>query len=623
MPTLEAIEGQNRGQIFAVPATGAVLGRDAACQVRLDDARCSRAHAEIRPVGDGFVLADLDSSNGTELNGRDIEHPTRLRDGDEIRLGQTRLRFVLRGSVPDPESLPEPPEPATIIEKMETRDLPLLAEPDDAGRRTDALRFLLDLARAAQETDNLPDLAGTLAKGLADTVPADRYLLLIAQGEELEPVAPPAASGRLAKVYAQPYSRSVVEQAARERVAVLSRLAQDDRFRQARSVKLGGIASAICVPLAAGSELLGALYLDRLGEGEHFSPADFELATAAGLHCAMALLNIRRLEELRASRDRLEEELTGPEGFIGASPALQPVYDFIGRVAPTDAGVLILGESGTGKELVARALHTLSPRADRPCVVVNCAALPESLAEAELFGHERGAFTGADKGRPGKFLAADGGTIFLDEVGELSEPVQAKLLRVLEEGEIMPVGEAGVRRVNVRVVAATNRDLAQEVEAGRFRRDLYFRLNILRVELPPLRRRPEDVALLLKHFVKFFARKCGRPEPKISAEVARLCAAYSWPGNVRELRNAVERMVILARGAELAAADLPAEFSGRPALNVPGGGVGELRPLAEVEREHILGVLTKVDNNKKRAAEVLAIDRSTLYAKLKQYGADE
>ncbi len=624
MPTLEITDGPGQGKMLPVDAERLVIGREAGSGVRLEDTQVSRNHAEIRQDGpDRYSIRDLSSANGTKVNGRNVVGWQELRDGAEVVIGATTLVFVLRGRMPGaPEQQPAS-EPETIIQKVDTRDLSRLAENLSGETKTggvQALRFLLDLARAAEETDNPETLAEVLADGLTQALEADRVYLFVGRDENMEPVEREMPA-HLRNIYKQPYSRSVIRQAAAEKVSVLSCLAEDERFRDAKSVATGRITSAICVPLIVGEELLGALYLDRLGEANLFTANDLELATAAGLQCSMALLNIRRLLELRASRDRLEAELTGPAGFIGESKALKPVYDFIQRVSPTVASVLILGESGTGKELVARGIHKASPRVDRHFVIVNCAALAESLAEAELFGHERGAFTGADKSRPGRFLAADGGSIFLDEVGELSEPIQAKLLRVLDEGEISPVGEAGVRHIDVRVIAATNRDLAQEVEAGRFRRDLYYRLNVLRVELPPLRQRGDDIPQLIEHFVRFFGERCGRPNLRVSPELIDLCLSYSWPGNVRELRNAVERMVIMAQDEEITVADLPPEVGGTQVIRVPGAA-GGLRSLAEVEREHILAVLEQVKGNKKRAAEILQIDRSTLYAKLKQYGVD-
>ncbi len=618
MPSFEVVDGPDTGRFFMIRGNSSVIGRDPNADVRLEDGRISRYHVEIRLDGDdGYSLRDMGSSNGTLLNDSPVLDWTKLSHGDHVKLGNTNLLFESNTAELEDDDDSETDD--TIVQSLDTCQMPLLAgagETDDPA----ALRFLLELTRTADETEKIETLAQVLAEGLTTAVKADRVMLFIGRDQTMKPVLWDMPR-HMQTMYRQPVSFSVVSQVVRERVAVMSRLGEDDRFRGAASVATGRITSAICVPLGSDDELLGALYLDRLGGAPAFSASDLELATAAGLQCKMALQNIRRLEELRASRDRLEVELSGPSGFIGDASSLKPVYDFLNKAAPTDAGVLILGESGTGKELIARAIHKQSPRVDRPFVIVNCAALAENLAEAELFGHERGAFTGADKSRPGRFLAADGGTIFLDEIGELPEPIQAKLLRVLESGEITPVGEAGVRTINVRVIAATNRDLAKEVDAGRFRRDLYYRLNILAVKLPPLRERAEDAVHLLEHFVSFFSQRCGRPAPKITDAVRRHFLAYTWPGNVRELRNAVERMVILAQADTLSEKDLPLEIAGKTSDGL--AGIGGLRPLEDVTRDHILAVLDGVSGNKKRAAEILQIDRSTLYAKLKSYGVDE
>lgn len=644
MPLLQVLAGMSPDRQHALLKPTVVLGRDPGCDVLLHDGKASRFHAELLEDESGtWFLRDRGSSNGTARNGVRVGRmPERLADRDEIRIGDTLLRFLL--AAPPAEDEEDDPLAGdvyasdTLIHPLQTQRFPLLFADKPDG--VHALRFLLDLANAVEEADNPEQLARVLADGLSESVVADRVFLFMGRDESMRPV-PWEPEPELRALYTKPHSGSILRRAVRERVAVLSRTREDERFRDAASVERSQITSAICVPLLVGEELLGAIYLDRLNQEGAFSASDLELSAAAGVQCSMALLNLRRLDGLRASRDQLETELTGCDGFLGQSPAIRDVYTFIQRAAPTDAGVLIHGESGTGKELVARALHKQSPRVDRPFVIVNCAALADSLAEAELFGHERGAFTGADKARPGRFASADGGTIFLDEVGELGEAVQAKLLRVLESGEIAPVGDARVRHVDVRVLAATNRDLAQEVEAGRFRRDLYYRLNILRIELPPLRARgAEDIRLLVEHFVAFLGARCGRPHVRISAALMEKCVAYAWPGNVRELRNAVERMVILARGEELDVGDLPPEIGGMSGAyrhSDPGarqggagadagagqGGVEEdparLCSLSEMERGHIRRVLAACGGQKKRAAELLGIDRSTLYAKIRQY----
>ena len=615
MSKLLIVEGPSAGESFELRGAQAVIGRDNTCDLVLLDIKVSRRHARLEQRGADCFLEDLNSSNGTLHNGAPLgSTPVKLADGDELRIGQSLMRYVQSCA-----NIEVFDDQETIVQKMDTGSCPVFDGLEREGG-TGALRFLLDLAREAERADKPEALAQVLATGLEPAVKADRVLLLIGRDENMRPVEHRIPE-HLRTIYALPPSKSIIRRVAQERVSVLSRTGEDERFCGSDSISKYKITSAICVPLLAGDDVLGAVYLDRLDRRDHFRTHDLELSAAAGLQCAMALLNIRRLEDLRASRDNLEAELNGgADGFVGSSKALRSVFEFISRVAPTDAGVLILGESGTGKELVARAMHRQSSRVDRPFVIVNCAALAESLAEAELFGHARGAFTGADTARPGRFLAADGGTIFLDEVGELPEPIQAKLLRVLESGEIAPVGEAGVRNIDVRVVAATNRDLAAEVARGRFRRDLYYRLNILRVELPPLRQRPEDIPLLMEHFVRFLGARCGRPNLQFSPELLKRAQSYPWPGNVRELKNAVERMVILCDGETLSERDLPPEIGGDArSMAQPADGGGWARPLAEVERAHIAAVLAALEGNKKRAAEVLGIDRSTLYAKLKAY----
>src|SRR5213078_1530320 len=284
-------------------------------------------------------------------------------------------------------------------------------------------------------------------------------------------------------------------------------------------------------------------------------------------HAAAAIATARAFAEIEALRKRLElekeylrEEVTRAGAFgelVGQSPALEAVARQIDLVAPTDAAVLVLGESGTGKELVAREVHRRSKRAARPLVKVNCAAVPRELYESEFFGHARGAFTGALRDRAGRFELADGGTLFLDEVGEIPLELQAKLLRVLQEGELERVGEERTRKVNVRLVAATNRDLRAEAEAGRFRQDLYYRLSVFPVEPPPLRKRSEDIPLLAEHFLTQSARKLGRPRPRLTLANVQELQRYHWPGNVRELQHVIERAVITADGPRLAI-ELPA-----------------------------------------------------------------
>ena len=336
----------------------------------------------------------------------------------------------------------------------------------------------------------------------------------------------------------------------------------------------------------------------------------------------MVLRRALETRQIRNENRRLREQLDvryGIEQIVGQSAALREVLEVIRLVAPTQATVLIQGESGTGKEMVAQAIHRLSPRSSGPFVPVHCAALAPTLLESELFGHERGAFTGAVERRIGRFEMADGGTLFLDEVGEIPLPIQVKILRVLEERRFERVGGSQPISVDVRLIAATNRDLRAMVEAGTFREDLYFRLNVVTIHLPPLRDRKEDIPLLAAHFVQELAARHGRPAPPISPEVMDAFLRYSWPGNVRELRNVLERMVVLARKSELTVQDLPPELREQTAGAAPTALRAGMT-MREAEKLLIAETLRSTGGNRARAAQMLGISRRTLQRKIAEHG---
>jgi two-component system response regulator HydG len=321
----------------------------------------------------------------------------------------------------------------------------------------------------------------------------------------------------------------------------------------------------------------------------------------------------RLVEENRALKERLREQETAGRGdLVAASPAMLELLELVREVAPTESPVLIVGETGTGKEMVARALHAAGPRAFGPFVPINCGAQTESLLESELFGHEKGAFTGAVRARRGRLEMADGGTLFLDEVGEISAKMQVDLLRVLEEKSFCRVGGSRPVTSDFRLAAATHRDLSALVAAGGFRQDFFYRINVIRLEVPPLRQRPEDIGLLAQHFLERYARETGKRLEELSPEALEVLAAYSWPGNVRELKNVMERAVVVARGRRVGAEELTFLQEPGPAGRAPA-------TLAEVERDHIQRVLAAQGGNVTRAAEVLGIDRRTLTRKLKRY----
>src|SRR5437879_10233658 len=330
-----------------------------------------------------------------------------------------------------------------------------------------------------------------------------------------------------------------------------------------------------------------------------------------------ALEKKETLHEMQVLRRRLGQVDSGV-GLVGSSPPMRKAMELVEKVAPSKASVVITGQSGTGKEMVARAIHQLSPRRDKPFIGINCSAIPAGLMESEMFGHERGAFTGADQRRLGSWELADGGTLFLDEVGEIPIELQAKFLRVLEEERLRRLGGKSEITVDVRVISATNRDLKEEIKGGRFREDLYFRLNVFHIPLAPLKERREDIPVLVQHFIDKFGKEAGKKLHGLSPPAMKLLTDYAWPGNIRELRNTLERAVILCSSAVIDAGHLPSE------LAVGGGESAYLKlpfglPLREVEKEYILSSLGRMQNNKARTAQALGISEKTLYNKLYRY----
>ena len=373
------------------------------------------------------------------------------------------------------------------------------------------------------------------------------------------------------------------------------------------------------IVITAFGDVTGAMEAIQRGAYDYISKP-FNVEELA-LTVRRALERRRLLEENRALRAGLGRQRGRLEDIVGRSPQMLDVYKLVARVATTQSTVLVVGESGTGKELVARAIHSHSPRAASPFVAVNCTALTESLLESELFGHAKGAFTGAVSAKRGLFEEASGGTLFLDEIGDVGGKMQAQLLRVLQEGEIRRVGGSEAIEVDVRVVAATNRDLEQDVKTGRFREDLYFRINVVTIRLPPLRERRDDVPLLVEHFLAKYASREGRAEAGIAPDAMAALQRHAWPGNVRELENVIERALALSKNGFVLRSDLPPEVAG--ATPPPPAGLVDDRPtLAELERRYIELILRETAGNKKRAAEVLGIDRRTLYRTLERTGAD-
>lgn len=412
-------------------------------------------------------------------------------------------------------------------------------------------------------------------------------------------------------------STSVVgEVLERGEPVILYEALEDDRYGRSESIVLQQIQSIACMPLCIKRRQIGAVYLDSVRQRGRFTGEHLPFLTALANQAAIAIENVRLYQALRSENRRLREEIQRIHGFdeiVGQSPSMQRVFDTMSRVLDTDATVLIEGESGTGKELVARAIHYNGLRKDGPFIALFCGSLPDSLLESELFGHKKGAFTGAIADKAGLFEAADGGTIFLDEVGDLSPRIQTALLRVLQEGEVKRVGETHARKVDVRVLSATNKPLRDLIRQGEFREDLYYRLNTISITTPPLRHRRSDIPLLAHHFLDRYAVDQRSYIRGIAPEAMRALQAYAWPGNVRELENTIRRAVVLAKGDMIGLEDLqlPDDTSRDPFE--PG------ITLKEGERRLVQQTLDAYEGNISETARVLGVSRSWVHYKLKEW----
>ncbi len=637
------------------------IGRAPANRVVLRDEIASRHHCEIFQSGLVWTLRDLDSRNGTLVNSKPVVGDIGLESGQLIQIGDTLLAFTYdlqetlpkleeqsflnegetsSGIRPRPTDTPQPVAVPEIVErKRSTRFEEGGANAELSRDRTSQeLAKLYKLAMEMGTANDPKRLAEIVLNGLFESTPADIGAILLLPPDISPPVDPSKLTLLVYKSRnQQPYeklsehlSRTVLQ----TREAVRAKCVSDDPALRERD-SLGRIQAqtVICAPLRVNEKLYGLVHLYSTNPTNPLGPDDVEFALAVADQCGVALEGLRRQESLAAGLARMQDDLhtlreqLGIESeLIGGSPPMEEINRKIGRIAPTDATVLVRGESGVGKELVARAIHFSSRRRNGPFVCLNCAALSESLLESELFGHEKGSFTGAVARKAGKFEQAHGGTLMLDEVGEMSLAIQAKFLRVLEGHPYERVGGGAPVEVDVRVVAATNRDLETAVSGGLFRKDLYFRLHVVEIVVPPLREHRNDVPVLANHFLERFARKSGRVVRGFSATALELLTKYNWPGNVRELQHVVERAVILSGSELVGVQDIQLSSLGDPQFDhIPDPA--QQRSFRELtlevlEQEYIMATLEQTNWNKSQAAQILGIERSTLDRKLKRYQAE-
>jgi transcriptional regulator with GAF, ATPase, and Fis domain len=483
------------------------------------------------------------------------------------------------------------------------------------------LMAIYDMIRAVNSETDPEQMLETILDMALRVVQAERGMVLLRSRIEGEYTVRAARDLEQQTIRdAAEFSRNVVLQAAEGRPVLAVDTGQDERLRDLKSVSMFGIRSILCVPLRARGEIIGAVYLDSRKEGALFSADDLRFLEAFADHAALALENVQSRHELEQENVRLQVVADSRTSFgeiQGRSAPMQQVYDLISKVADSDLPVLIQGESGTGKELVAKAIHVRSARRSKPLLTENCAAITQTLLESELFGHVKGAFTGAERDRKGLFEQADGGTLLLDEIGDMSPAMQARLLRVLQEGELRPVGAEHHVQVDVRVLAATHRDLQAEVAAGRFREDLFYRLNVLLIHLPVLRERVGDVPLLAEHFLKRISEARGQSAPAIQTPVLDLLERHPWPGNVRQLENVLQRLTLLAGDGPITMSVVESDKGLRQVL-LEGGVAAPVYSLEQNEREQIRRALETVGGNRTRAAKLLGISRATIFRKIKE-----
>jgi Nif-specific regulatory protein len=566
-PRLIAISGPQEGSVFTITGDDVPIGREPSNTICIADPLLSRRHCRVCRDGDQLTLRDQGSANGTFVNGVPVKERV-LYHRDVVKVGDSLLLYLSH----------EDEEISTAAETVQLNDDILVTQStvvlkQGEGFYLNAQEELPVTARTAQnlqalvriglEINTIRDLQ-TLQKRLLElifsVVPAEHGAIILKDTMSDEITSSFGWSRSAPEVQPVSASRTIVQQVLREGLAILRNdVAEDAALQLSKSLIHSGVRSILAVPLSRLQNIFGLVYLDNTNPLQKFDEDHLQLVTAIANLASVTLENTLYIERLNNETKRLEAELCLDREMIGESRQMQAVREFIAKVAPINSTVLIRGESGTGKELVARAIHLHSPRKGQPFIPINCAVLSDNLLESELFGHEKGAFTGAVSQKKGKLELAEGGTVFLDEIGEMSPHLQAKLLRALQEREFERVGATRTIKLDIRVIAATNKDLETAMRTGEFRSDLYFRLKVFELIVPSLRDRREDIPLLASYFANKSSQKCNRQIKGVSASARASLLNYDWPGNVRELENAIERAVVMCSSEFILPDDLPDE----------------------------------------------------------------
>jgi len=624
-PRLLVIAGPSKDSTIPLPSGEATLGRDPTNAVAVADASVSRKHCLLRQEEDGrFQIKDLASRNGTQVNGVAVKEQW-LRHGDQIATGDSVFLFlaededqaVLASRVEFDDS--QPTAETKLIHPREA----LYLQPDRLLRELPAkspvarnLNALLKISRIVHAIRGLEELQAQLLDLVFEVVPAGRGAILLAESADQEFNCLYARTREAGQPQLVRVSRTIARQVMKENVAILG---VDGSLRDVESLAESEVRSLLCVPLTVFQRVIGCIYLDSTKVANRFQEDHLQLMAAIAGISAVALDNARRTQWLEEENQRLTSEVRQEQSLVGEGARMKEIFQFLARVAPTESTVLIEGESGTGKELAARALHRNSHRGNKPFVAINCAAIPETLLESDLFGHERGAFTGAAVLKKGRLEVADGGVVFLDEIGELAPALQVKLLRVLQEREFERVGGTHPIKVDIRLIAATNRELTEAVRKGQFRQDLYYRLAVVRLTMPPLRERREDIPMLTRHFLQKYAKRSKvKPKP-VSREAMSALVHYEWPGNVRELENAIERALVMGSSDAVLLEDLPESLLEQesPAELHEGKYHASVK---ELKKQLIADAVEQTHGNYVEAAGILGVHANYLHRLIRNLG---
>jgi transcriptional regulator with GAF, ATPase, and Fis domain len=615
---LIGVTGLLKNQVIQLTEAALTVGRDVSNALVINDLSVSRKHCVIKGDADGYLVTDLGSHNGTFVNDIPVQN-RRLISGDRIKIGNSL--FILH--LPEPQETgdaeaespwhqPDRPIEWTGDEMVTRADIKLHIEDVILSMSRD-LSTLLRISEALVATRDLNQLQHDLLAHVFEVTPAERGAILLtgdSPGEfesfVLYRTGPPSHNFRV--------SRTLAAQVVNDGVAVLgNNIPGSVAPRRSESLVMSEAESVLGVPLRLFGKTKGLIYLDTTDRRVCFDESHLRIVAAIANIAVGILENAKYIERLENANRLLRAQSDVSNNMVGESPAMREVYNFVARAAPADVTVLLTGESGTGKELVAHAIHRNSSRARQPFVAINCAVLTEPLLESELFGHEKGAFTGAFARKKGKLEMAQGGTVFLDEIGEMHPALQAKLLRVLQEREFERVGGTQPIKADVRFVAATNRDLEEETKRGAFRKDLFYRLNVLALKMPPLRDRREDVLLLAQYFIAKYAEKCKRHITGFSQAARARLLNYDWPGNVRELENAIERAIVMSTTSQIMPEDLPEALLEKGDVADGDATAGFYPQVKEAKRQLVLRALAAADNDYQDAAKSLGVHPNNLH----------